>query len=153
VKSIQEAAKEGRINDSAPVKAEAELTIHATTVAVWKLLTDINRWPVWVESISAATLNGALAPSEDFRWKSKGLWINSTLQLVEPVHRLAWTGRSMGIKAIHIWELHRESDDTTLVKTQESMEGLFVRLLINSQALEKTLQSWLSDLKKAAEGG
>jgi hypothetical protein len=151
--SIAQFAKDGTINPDAPVKADLQIVIQADRDAVWKLLTDIDRWPVWVRSITKAKLEGDLAHFSGFRWKSNGLGIKSTLQLVEPKTRLAWTGKAAGMTAIHVWELHDHEDGGTLVKTSESMEGFLAKLLMSSAKLERSLNDWLKDLKKAAEGG
>ncbi len=85
-------------------------------------------------------------------WKSGPGTIKSTVADVEPGGRLSWTGKLMGIKAIHVWVLDTEGDTTT-VTTQESWEGLVVRLTRKSsqRALNDALATGLRYLKAAAE--
>ncbi len=151
--AIVQYAKVGAINPDAPVKATSQIIIHADRDAVWELLTDIDRWPVWVKSITKAKLEGKLVQSSGFMWKSNGIRINSTLQLVDPEAKLAWMGKAAGMTAIHVWELHDHEDGGTLVKTSESMEGFLAKLLMSPKKLERSLSDWLEDLKNAAESG
>lgn len=153
MKPTSEVAIAGKINESAPVIASSEIIIQADTMIVWELISGIDRWPTWVRSITKAKLEGKLTPSASFRWKSNGLWINSTLKLVEPGAKLAWTGKAAGMTAIHIWELHDHEDGGILVKTSESMEGFLAKLLMSPAKLERSLSDWLEDLKCAAENG
>jgi hypothetical protein len=148
-----ESAILGQINNDAPVRASSEIRVQTDRTNVWKLLSGINRWPVWNKTITAAKLEGDLAPSSVFKWKSNGISITSTLQLVEAETKLAWTGRAAGMTAIHVWELHDHEDGGTLVKTSESMEGFLAKWVMSSAKLERSLNDWLGALKNAAEGG
>ena len=53
--------------------------------------------------VASADLRGPLAPGTEFRWKSGGSSIVSILQEIEPKRRIAWTGRTLGIRAVHVW--------------------------------------------------
>jgi hypothetical protein len=148
---ITQFAKTGSINTDAPVKASAHISIQADKEVVWSLLAGIDSWLSWAGSIAQSKIEGALTPSTGFRWKSNGIWIKSTLQLVEPGKKLAWTGKAAGMTAIHVWELHDDENGGTLVKTSESMEGFLAKWLMSPAKLERSLNDWLGDLKKAAE--
>lgn len=65
---------------------------------------------------------------------------------------LAWTGRMMGIKAVHVWHLEPRGAGT-LVVNEESWEGLVALLLHRSlqKALDKTNASELAHVKAEAE--
>jgi hypothetical protein len=56
---------------------------------------------------------------------------------VERPQFLAWTGNTLGIKAIHVWKL-KPWDGGTLVRTEESWEGVLVRIFRGR--MQKTLQ-------------
>ena len=58
-----------------------------------------------------------------------------------PARLIAWSGRTLGIRAFHVWRL--EEDGTTLVQTEESYEGLVARVL--RRPLRKTLDKALTD--------
>lgn len=140
------------INSTAPVTAQHQITINTSSAIVWQLLTDIDQWSVWNPAISHSQLQGALKPGSTFRWKSGGTTILSTLQEVEPLQRLSWTGRAIGARAIHVWVLEPQAE-AVLVRTEESFEGWLVRLAkgMMQSMLDTTLQGWLDQLKRAAE--
>jgi hypothetical protein len=91
-------------------------------------------------------------PGTEFRWKSGGRSIVSRIQEVEPGRRIVWTGRSFGIRAIHVWTFG-EREGGVWVQTEESFEGLVVVLIGGAIriALGSTLQRALTALKKECE--
>lgn len=89
------------INEQAPAKSARELQIEATREVVWGLLSDINNWPRWNPAVSRARLDGPFAPGSIFRWKSGGSSLVSTIQDVERPTRVAWTGKTFGVAAVH----------------------------------------------------
>ena len=115
-------------------------------------MSDIDHWPAWNHDVSTATLDGGLKSGSIFKWKAGPGTITSTLEAVETKKLLAWSGKTFGIKALHIWhfEAHGAS---TLVTTEESWDGLPVRLLKASskKMLVKAITSALQSLKQAAE--
>jgi hypothetical protein len=139
------------INHNAPLVASCETVIHAEIDEVWVLLSDINRWPMWVSSVSDSIINGDLEPGTTVIWKKNRLKINSTIIEVVPNSRLTWKGKLFGIRAVHTWHLEQLDDNKTLVTTSESMEGLLAKWFLRTSQLEKILSEWLSDLKTAAE--
>ncbi len=140
------------INQNAPVVADGELTIAAAPELVWDVMVAIERWPEWNPDIKWATLDGELAVGSQFRWKSGPGTITSTLQGVERPRFLAWTGQTLGIKAVHVWRLDA-TGDSTVVRTEESWEGLMVRLFRGSmkRTLKKAIDAGLGYLKIEAE--
>ena len=90
---------------NAPVFATGELDVAADPETVWEVMTDIGRWPAWNPDITAATVQGPVQPGTSFRWKSGPGTIRSTLQVVQRPTELSWTGRTMGILAIHVYRL------------------------------------------------
>jgi len=122
--------------------------IPATAGHVWKVLTDINGWPAWQPEITKARINAPLEAGASFQWKTGGTAIHSTLHTVQPCTHFGWTGKVMGIYAIHNWTLEERQADTLLV-VEESMEGLLARLLKSqlNKSLEIGMTNWLSALK------
>ena len=139
-------------NKQAPVVGASEIEIAATPEAVWQVLTAIDRWPSWNPQVKSASLEGGLEEGAEFRWKAGPGTIVSRLTDVQAPHRIAWTGKSMGLKAIHVHTLE-ERNGGTLVKTEESYDGLVARLF--SGRLRKMLDGALNDglrhLKTEAE--
>ena len=136
----------------APVVAATEIEIRAPQQVVWDVLTAIDRWPNWNPAVKSASLQGSLEEGAEFRWKAGPGTIVSKLEVVEAPHRIAWSGRSMGIKAFHVHTLEQR-DGQTLISTEESYEGLIARLF--SRRLRKMLDGSLRDglrhLKTEAE--
>jgi len=141
-----------RINNNAPVKCNKTITISASREKVWAIMTNINNWSNWQTDISKPKLNGELKPSSTFDWKTGGAKIHSTLHTVDPLKNFGWTGKTFGMFAIHNWTI-TEKDGSTLVSVEESMEGLFAKLLKKSfnKSLENGMQNWLDLLKLECE--
>ena len=144
-------AQRGVIEDRAPVKASVGITIHASPQKVWRLLTDVNDWPKWHSAIGEAQLSVPLAAGRRFSWKAGGIEIHSTIGLVEPFRILAWSGKALGAKAVHVWKLQPLPGGQTAVHVDESMDGLLMRIFYSSKQLTEDDQGWLEDLKAAAE--
>jgi hypothetical protein len=140
------------INESAPVTATGTIPIVADPELVWDLLADINRWSEWNADVKSASLPGLVATGEVFRWRAGPAKLVSTIQTVERPVEIGWTGRTMGMNAVHVWRLERHGE-TTIVHTHESWKGLPARLLPRTmrRSLQKTLDAWLVELKTTAE--
>jgi hypothetical protein len=140
------------INRKAPVLSKSAVEIAADPEAVWKVLATIDRWPDWNPDIKSVSLEGCVAKGTRFRWKAGSWKIVSVIQNVKRDRLLAWTGRMMGIKAVHVWHLEPRGAGT-LVVNEESWEGLLARLLRRSvqKALDKANASGLARLKAEAE--
>lgn len=140
------------IDTTAPVTATGSITIQAPSSRVWQLLTDINNWPDWNPDIQSATLIGAVQPGSTMVWKAGPGTITSQLQHVDRQKELGWTGKTIGIKAVHVWRLQTDGKNT-LVITEESWRGWPVMLFKKAahKQLDKALQNSLRYLKRAAE--
>jgi uncharacterized protein YndB with AHSA1/START domain len=140
------------INRDAPATAEGELQIDADPPTVFAVLSAIDQWPSWNPDVRSIQLQGRVQPGTTFRWKARPSWITSTLQVVDPPRELAWTGRTMGIRAVHVFRL-QPSQDGTLARSEESWEGLPARLLkgYGRRTLEQGIGSVLAYLKAEAE--
>ncbi len=130
------------INQQAPVVGASEIEIAAAPEAVWEVLTAFERWPSWNRDVKSMTMQGDVAPGAVFRWKAGPGTITSTIERVARPRLIAWTGRTLGIKAIHYWHLEPRNGKT-FVRTEESYEGLVARLFRRS--LRKTIDRALAD--------
>jgi uncharacterized protein YndB with AHSA1/START domain len=137
----------------APVVGTCKIEIAASPEAVWGVLTAFERWPSWNPQVRSMTFDGSVSPGSVFRWKAGPGTITSTIQQVEPPRVIAWTGRTLGIKAIHTWQLEPQNG-ATLVRTQESYDGLVARLLRGplQKTLDRALAEGLGHLKAEVEG-
>lgn len=140
------------VDENAPVFARSEIQVEAAPEIVWGLMADIEGWPVWNPDVKSASLRGEVTEGTEFRWKAGPGTITSTLRRVDPPRLMAWTGKTLGIRAIHVWRLEPR-DGKTLVRTEESWEGLLSRVLRGAfqRTLEKALTSGLQSLKREAE--
>jgi uncharacterized protein YndB with AHSA1/START domain len=136
----------------APAVARAEVEVAATPEVVWDVLADVAAWPSWNPDVRSALLEGPLAAGTRFRWKAGPGTITSTLQQVEQPHLIAWTGKTLGISAVHVYRL-RGQGDTTVVRSEESWDGALVRLVRRrmSRSLQRAIESGLEHLKREAE--
>ena len=140
------------INRDAPATAEGELHIDADPETVFAVISAIDQWPSWNPDVKSVILQGPVQPGTVFRWKAGPSTITSTLQVVDPPREFAWTGRTMGITAVHVFRF-QVRDDGTLARSEESWEGLPARLLkgYSRRTLDDGIRNVLSCLKAEAE--
>ena len=140
------------VNHDAPIVAASELPIAADPETIWDVMAAIERWPSWNPDVRWASLEGELAEGSVFRWKAGPGTITSTLQRVERPRVLAWTGRTLGVEAVHVWRLEPRNG-ATLVTTEESWEGPVASLLRGPlrKTVRNALDAGLGHLKAEAE--
>jgi uncharacterized protein YndB with AHSA1/START domain len=140
------------ITDDAPVVSSAEAEIDATIERVWAVLTAVEQWPAWNPDVKSVSIDSPVAAGSTFRWKAGPGTISSRVERLHRPHVIAWSGRTLGIRAFHVWHLE-ERNGKTLVRTEESYDGLVARLL--RRPLQRTLDTALADgaryLKAEAE--
>ena len=66
--------------------------------------------------------NAPATATTEFRWKARPSSLTSTLQVVDPPREIAWSGTTMGIKAVHVFRF-QASDGGTLARSEESWEA------------------------------
>ena len=110
------------LHEHAPVVAATEIEIAAPREVVWQVLTAIDRWPSWNPAVKSASLLGAVEEGTEFRWKAGPGTIVSKLEVVDAPHRIAWSGRSMGINAFHVHTL--DDGDSRTVVDEALRDGL-----------------------------
>jgi uncharacterized protein YndB with AHSA1/START domain len=140
------------INTAAPVITRDEILIRAPIETIWNIQTDVPAWPDWQPDVDGAEADLPLRPGLEFRWQTAGLDITSTVEEVDPPHRIVWGGPAQGIVAVHVWTL-TEQDGGVLVHTEESWEGdpVTARPEAMQGALDASLRTWLESLKRTAE--
>ena len=145
-----------KINHEAPVQAAAEAEIPAPIDLVWRVQSEIPRWPEWNPDVGAAEILGPLSPGTTFKWKAGGMRIISELRVVDPPRSLGWTGRTLGIRAVHIWSFD-ETESGTRVRTEESFEGWLAKLIPGTlrralaASLEKGLEALSAECRRRQE--
>ena len=140
------------IPPDAPVEASAEALIEAPADLVWRILSDLGNWPAWNPAVSKMRVEGAIAPGTQFRWKAGGAGIVSKLALVAPPDAIAWTGRTLGIQAVHVWSLEAVPEGTR-AETRECFVGWLPRQFpgLLQRTLARALQQSVQALKAEAE--
>ena len=140
------------VDRGAPVLASAEADIEADPAIVWAVLADIAAWPEWNPAVRSASLPGDLRVGATFRWAAGPGTITSRLVTVDPPRLLAWTGRSMGLRAAHAWRVAPSADGSS-VRTEESLSGLPARLFAGRlrRTLQADLEAWVRLLKLESE--
>ena len=140
------------INAQAPAVARTEIEIEAGIETVWRVLTDLEGWSRWKSDVESLSLRGPLMPGSTFVWRTGRTTISSTLREVSAPTRIAWTGKTMGIRAIDVFTLE-ECGGRTRVVEEESWEGTLVRLLHGRlrRTLQTGIERGLRALKAEAE--
>lgn len=140
------------VNERAPVVGAGEIEIAADPQVVWDVLTAFDDWPSWNREVKSMSMNGAVVRGTTFRWKAGPGTITSTIERVEPPRLIAWTGKTLGIRAIHFYWLEPR-DGKTFVRTKESYEGLVASVLRGplKNTLNRALADGLQSLKAEAE--
>lgn len=136
----------------APFSVKKNMIIDAPVNHVWAIQTDIDNWPQWQKEISYAKIQGKLEKGTVFTWKAMGMSIRSELQEVIENKIISWSGKSLGMNAIHIWKFESQGYKT-LITTEESLSGWFPRVikLFKPDFLEQSLLNALLTLKAQAE--
>ena len=140
------------IDADAPVVSRAEIEIDAPPEQVWAVLTAFDQWPTWNPDVKAMSAQQPVAVGSTFRWKAGPGTVTSTIQRLEPPLLIAWSGRTMGIRAVDVFRLDARGG-TTLVRQEESWNGLVARLFRKrlQRTLDRSLESGLRNLKAASE--
>ena len=140
------------VKRDAPVLAAGEIEIASEPEAVWDVLTDFAAWPSWNPVVKSMAFEGGLAEGAEFRWKAGPGTITSTIRRVERPLLIGWTGKTLGMSAVHVYRLERR-DGGTLVTTEESFDGPIARLARRPlrRMLAASLEGGLRALKTRVE--
>jgi uncharacterized protein YndB with AHSA1/START domain len=140
------------INRAAAATAAGEALIDADPETVFSVISAIDAWPSWNPDVRSAELDGPVEPGTLFRWKAGSSSLTSTLHVVDPPREIAWTGKTMGIRAIHVFRFETR-EGGTLARSEESWEGLIPSVLKgwSRRTLKKGIEDVLSRLKAESE--
>lgn len=140
------------IDETAAARAVCSRYSDAPRFIVWEVLSDLDRWPEWNPSIRSMYLQGPLREGARFDWNAGGLPVRSIVQQFEPDSRIAWTGRSPGIRARHLWHLSDEGPGTR-IETAESFSGWLARCFpgTTKRVLNGALEQGIAALAREAE--
>lgn len=143
---------------NSPVHVRNELEMTASQEYAWAWLIRPMQWPSWyVNSSNIKILEGSdseLAKGSQFRWKTFGITITSTVLEYVPNERIAWDAHALGLNAYHAWVL-QPSTTGCRVLTEESQHGWLARIsnLVMPNRMSKYHQIWLEGLERKAASG
>ncbi|MDG4808741.1 SRPBCC family protein [Micromonospora sp. WMMD1120] len=157
------------VDTTAKIRYRSEKMIDASPRTVWKIQTDVERWPSWQTPVlSSKRLDrGPLRPGSSFRWTTPvretalnpatTLVVTSTVRQLERQSCLRWNGPAIGAglsidEGVHVWTF-TEVDGRVLVRTEETWRGAQVEQDVDfsTAALAAGLETWLTELKTRAE--
>jgi hypothetical protein len=140
------------IDLTAPALAEADIVIDAPIEVVWNAVVDVANWPRWNANVSDVSVDGALALGTTFAWKAGKARITSKIAAFEPHTHLAWTGKTLMVRAVHVWRF-TAMERGTRVSSAESFSGIAPMLFSGpmTKLLERSIRTELSHLKIACE--
>jgi uncharacterized protein YndB with AHSA1/START domain len=141
-----------QVNENAPAVSSAEIEVAADPELVWDVLTAIEDWPSWNPEVKWASIEGELTAGSRFQWKAGPSTITSTLHQVERPRLIAWTGKTLGLKAIHVYRLEARGAGT-FVTSAESWQGPVARVFRRRMqlTLDRATDDGLRRLKGEAE--
>ncbi|WP_328923586.1 SRPBCC family protein [Streptomyces sp. NBC_00190] len=155
------------VDPGARVRHRAEILINAPLRTVWKLQTDVERWPTWQAPVTTAERldHGPLRQGSAFRWTTPvppnptpatSLEITSTVEQLRHHSCIRWTGPAIGeglhIDGVHVWNFTQVPGGVR-VSTEETHTGPQVDADVPTATaiLRQGLEAWLNDLKATAE--
>lgn len=142
-----------QINLKAPVKTADSVVINAPIERVWDALTQINQWNRRYDFIINAEVQEPLKAGDTFKWQTTKLKIKSKLTVVNTQKQLCWKGGKYGVLVYHNWAFRVIEPNKTLLVSEESQQGLPVRLFQKSfsKSLKEGSVKWLNQIKNYCE--
>ncbi|MEO1255120.1 MAG: SRPBCC family protein [Bacteroidota bacterium] len=150
MKSLNKLAQEGKINEHASIRDSHSIIINASIDNVWKILTDIDHWNSWNNTVKTTKLEGNLVEGSFFDWRQGRNQIKSQIQLLKKPTSFAWTSESKWVKRISVWSLVSD-ENQTIATVSTSLQGPMVVIVENHQKIYDELLNWLECLKSEAE--
>ncbi|WNO76405.1 SRPBCC family protein [Streptomyces sp. AM8-1-1] len=156
------------VDPDALVRHRTAVVINAPLRTIWRLQTDVERWPTWqtpVESVKRLD-HGPFRKGSAFRWTTPippnpatpatSLDITSTVRQIKQNSCIRWTGPAVGeglhIDGVHVWTFTKVKGGVR-VSTDETHTGAQVEADVPTatELLGAGLEAWLRQLKSAAE--
>ncbi|MDG4787725.1 SRPBCC family protein [Micromonospora sp. WMMD1102] len=159
------------VDPDAEIRYRAETVIGAPLHTVWRLQTDVERWPSWHAPVLTNDRldHGPLRKGSQFRWTTPvietpispatTLTVTSTVQQIQNQKCIRWRGPASGDglridEGVHVWTFSKVAGGIR-VQTEETWTGDQVEsdVALATAALAGGLEMWLRDLKATAEAG
>jgi hypothetical protein len=138
------------------MKYEVSIDIGAAPQPVWEILTDVERWPEWTQSVtSAVRLSpppfkvGSRARIKQPRLKDT-VW---TVTALEPLTGFTWIARRPGLTTIASHRLEQRMPGTTTVTLNVRQRGVLAPLvwLLSARMTRRYLELERHGLKARSE--
>ena len=78
---------------------------------MWDVLTGIEQWPSWNPDVKSVSMDGGLSEGSVFRWRVGPATIRRRSSRRTP-RRVAWSGKTFGLEAIHVYALEGRERQT-----------------------------------------
>ena len=133
------------------------VTVNAPADAVWKALTDANRWPEWCRvcpSVSAAPQAWSPGEALSFKLRMAGIEMPFNVRLtdVESGRCVSWVSTRFTITAVRTISLEpRDAGVTVTDHKRFSSPVVPVGAYYPQFLIRRMTESWLEDLKAEAE--
>ncbi|WP_055547432.1 SRPBCC family protein [Streptomyces sp. NBRC 110028] len=157
------------VDPAAQIRHRTDTVIKAPLSTIWKLQTDVERWPAWQAPVlTMKRLDpGPLHKGSRFRWTTPApatpttpgttLSITSTVRQLQRGSCILWSGPAIGEglridEGVHLWKFTKVKGGVR-VHTEETWTGEQVEADVPTatEALGQGLEQWLRDLKATAE--
>ncbi|RNG20737.1 SRPBCC family protein [Streptomyces botrytidirepellens] len=157
------------VDPAAQIRYRTDTVIKAPLSTIWKLQTDVERWPAWQAPVlTMKRLDpGPLRKGSQFRWTTPAqatpttpettLTITSTVRQLRRGDCILWKGPAIGDglridEGVHLWKFTKVKGGVR-VRTEETWTGDQVEsnVPMATEALGAGLEQWLRDLKATAE--
>ncbi|MFF7653587.1 SRPBCC family protein [Streptomyces sp. NPDC007983] len=157
------------VDRTALIRYRTDTVIKAPLSTIWKLQTDVERWPTWQAPVlTMKRLDpGPLHKGSRFRWTTPApatpTTPETTLNITSTVHQLQrgscilWKGPAVGEglridEGVHLWRFTKVKGGVR-VHTEETWTGDQIEADVPTatEALGRGLEQWMRDLKATAE--
>ncbi|WP_242905694.1 SRPBCC family protein [Actinomadura terrae] len=155
------------VDRSARIRYQTDVTIKAPLSTVFRLQTDVARWPTWQPPVLTAKRldHGHLRKGSRFHWTTPApptvpdttMHITSTVRQLRNNSCILWAGPAVGKGAridegVHLWTFTKVRGGVR-VHTEETWTGRQVEEDVpgSTAMLGAGLEDWLRNLKAAAE--
>ncbi|MEV5983265.1 SRPBCC family protein [Streptomyces sp. NPDC052114] len=157
------------VDPKAVVRYRTSTVIDAPLSTIWKLQTDVERWPSWQAGVETMERldHGPFRKGSSFRWTTPvpatpstpatTLEITSTVKQLKHKSCIRWEGPAIGDglridNGVHVWNF-TEVKGGVLVQTEETHVGAQSEADPDkaTELLGGGLEAWMRELKVAAE--
>ncbi|MGE0794896.1 MAG: SRPBCC family protein [Acidimicrobiia bacterium] len=140
------------IERDAPVLETGEIVVEAPADITWETLADLQSWPEWFSGVRQIRIEGEVGLGAHFKWKVGGASLQSELVSFEPGRAIGWTGRFLGISAVHLWRIE-PIGTSARVLSEESWKGFIPRAFTSRsrRTVRRATENGLATLKEEAE--